>query len=151
AEGTGAGAPGTQPGDAPTGGDAGTTTDPTTSTTTEPPRDLTEADFADVEKPSVKKRLETLIGQRAAARAETETLREPAGNWSSHVKFLMDNGISPQDAQNLYGVGAMLSRGDFRNFIAAVEPYLNAAKAALGEVIPEDLQRRVDEGSLAQE
>lgn len=151
AAGTGAGAPGTQSGDAPTGGDTGTTTDTTTSTTTEAPRDLTEADFADVEKPSVKKRIDTLIGQRAAARAESETLREPAGNWQTHVQYLVDNGISPQDAQNLYGVGALLARGDWRNFIAAVEPYLNAAKAALGEVLPEDLQRRVDEGTLSQE
>lgn len=149
AAGTSAGAPDARSGDTPTGEATGTPT--TTPTTTDPPPDLTEADFADVEKPSIKKRIETLLAQRGAVRAENEALREPAVNWSRHVEFLSQNGITPQQAQDLYGVGAMLARGDFVNFLAAVEPYVHAARAAVGAVLPQDLQRRVDEGALSQE
>jgi hypothetical protein len=149
AAGSGAGEPGTQSGDQPQGG--ADTTATSTTTTTQPPPELTEADFADVDKPSVKKRIETLLSQRAAARTETETMREPAQQWNQHVEFLQTNGITPQQAQDLYGVGALLARGDFTNFLAAVEPYVQAARAAVGLTLPEDLQRRVDEGGLAQE
>jgi hypothetical protein len=150
AAGSSASEPDAQTGDQPTAGDdtGGT---PTTTSSTAPPPDLTEADFADVEKPSVKKRIETLIAQRGAARAELDSLRDPATNWASHVDFLQQNGITPQQAQDLYGVGALLARGDFVNFLAVVEPYVQAARAAVGAVLPPDLQRRVDEGALAQE
>lgn len=104
-----------------------------------------------MDKPSVKKRIDTLLAQRAAARTESETLREPAQQWSQHVNFLMENGITPQQAQDLYGVGALLARGDYQNFLTAVEPYVQAVRSALGLTLPEDLQRRVDEGGLAQE
>jgi len=152
AAGTSAGEPDAPSGTTPTSsGTAADGTQLTPPTPDEPPRDLTEADFADVEKPSVKKRIDTLLGQRAAARHESETLREPATQWTTHVDFLQQNGITPQQAQDLYGVGALLARGDFVNFLAAVEPYVQAARAAVGAVLPPDLQRRVDEGGLSQE
>lgn len=148
AAGSGAGEPDAQSGDQPKAGADGTGTP--TPTSTQPP-ELTEADFADVEKPSVKKRIETLIAQRGAARAELDNLREPAQQWTQHVEFLQQNGITPQQAQDLYGVGALLARGDYQNFLAAVEPYVHAVRSALGLTLPEDLQRRVDEGGLAVE
>lgn len=152
AAGTSAGEPDAPSGDTPTiSGPVADGTQLTSPIQDEPPRDLTEADFADVEKPSVKRRIDTLLGQRAAARHESETLREPATQWTAHVGFLQQNGITPQQAQDLYGVGALLARGDFVNFLAAVEPYVQAARAAVGVVLPPDLQRRVDEGGLSQE
>jgi hypothetical protein len=144
---SGAGEPDAQSGEQPPTGATSTGTPTPTPT----PPELTEADFADVDKPSVKKRIDTLLAQRAAARADSETLREPAQQWNQHVQFLVENNITPQQAQDLYGVGALLARGDFHNFLIAVEPYVLAARAAVGLTLPEDLQRRVDEGGLAPE
>lgn len=125
-------------------------TDPAiTQTGAEPPKELTPADFADVEKPSVHKRVERLFADRAAARAEVQTLRQPADHWNRHVEYLQQNNITPDDAQALYGVGALIGRGDWKNAADAIRPYYELCLKQIGEVLPEDLQRRVDEGALA--
>lgn len=114
-------------------------------------RDLTDGDFADVEKPSVKRRIDALLSQRAAARAETEALRGGSDLWSRHVEYLQGNNISPEQAQLLYQAGALLGRGDFKGFVDIVRPYVDAADRALGNTLPPDLQQRVDDGLLGQE
>ena len=113
--------------------------------------ELTPADFADVEKPSVHKRVERLFADRAAARAEVQTLREPADNWGRHVEFLRQNNVTPDDAQALYSVAQLIGQGHWRNAAEAIRPYYELCLKQLGEILPEDLQRRVDEGSLAAE
>ena len=118
------------------------------ATPEDPNRDLTEADFADVEKPSVKKRLDTLIKQRGEARAEATALRETAGNWNSHVNFLQQHNVSPQDLQNVYGLLQAFGSGDWPTFVTGLKPYYEIALRQMGEIIPEDLQRRIDTGDL---
>jgi hypothetical protein len=114
-------------------------------------RELTEADFADVEKPSVKKRIDALLSQRAQARADADNLRGNADLWQRHVDYMQGNAIAPQDAQTLYQVGALLSRGDFKTFVEVVRPYYEAALRATGDILPPDIQQRVDDGQLAEQ
>src|SRR6185312_7099283 len=92
-------------------------------------RDLTEAELASIPKPSMRKRLERFMADRAQLRGEVAQLKEPATHWQQHVTFLQANNIRPEDANALYGAGAFLGRGDFANFIAIVQPYYDAARA----------------------
>jgi len=104
-----------------------------------------------VDKPSIRKRIETLLADRAQARAESTSLREPADNWGRHVTFLQQSNISPDDAQMLYGVGSLIGRGEWKHAADAIRPYYELCLKQMGEILPEDLQRRVDEGALAAE
>lgn len=131
--------------------DAQSGTDGTVPQTDATLPELTPADFADVEKPSVHKRVERLFADRAAARAEVQTLREPADNWERHVDFLRANNVTPDDAQALYGVAQLIGQGQWRNAVEAIRPYYELCLKQAGEILPEDLQRRVDEGTLAAE
>ena len=124
--------------------------DPNAATAeTDPNRELTEADFADVEKPSVKKRIDTLLAQRAAARTEAETLRDPAGHWQKHVQFLVENQVSPENSQAVYGILSLIHRGDWANAAAAIRPWYELVLRQAGDILPEDIQRRVDVGDLS--
>lgn len=104
-----------------------------------------------MEKPSVKKRIDTLLAQRGAARSETEAMREPANYWQQHVHFLQSNNITPDQTQQLYGVAQLIARGDWQNAAAAIRPWYELALRQMGEILPEDMQRRVDQGDISPE
>jgi hypothetical protein len=122
-----------------------------TTAETDPNRELTEADFADVEKPSVKKRIDTLLAQRAAARSELDAMRDPAGHWQRHVQFLIENQVTPENSQAVYGILSLIHRGDWSNAAAAIRPWYELALRQAGDILPEDIQRRVDTGDLSPE
>lgn len=138
---------------APAPKDGSGTPDPanTTTQTDNTNRELTEADFTDVEKPSVKKRIDQLLAQKGALRAELENLRETAGHWAQHVAFYQEHNATPQDMQNVYGLVRAFGSGDFATFVNGIRPYYELALRQMGEIIPEDLQRRVDQGDLTSE
>ncbi len=87
-------------------------------------------------------RVEQLIGQRNAYRAEaevTQTLRN----------FLVSNDIAREDFQLTLDLAAAMRRGDFKSFLEGVGPYVQLATQAMGITLPPDLQSEVQQGRLS--
>ena len=110
--------------------------------------ELTEADLADVKKPSVRKRLETLLEQRTTLRREIEAVRPDAEAWRATRDFLTEKNIGPDDYNRLLGVGALLAAGDYAAALPIIESYYHAVQTATGTRLPPDIQQRVDDGLI---
>ena len=83
-----------------------------------------------------RERVEQLIGQRNAYRAEaevTQTLRN----------FLVTNDIAREDFQLTLDLAASMRRGDFKAFLEGVGPYVQLATQAMGITLPPDLEQEV--------
>ena len=83
-----------------------------------------------------RERVEQLIGQRNAFRAEaevTQTLRN----------FLVTNDIAREDFQLTLDLAAAMRRGDFKAFLEGVGPYVQLATQAMGITLPPDLEAEV--------
>lgn len=147
AGGSGAGEPDTSSGEQPAQPGA---PDPNAPKPEDDKSDPTPDELNAITKPSMRKRLESMIADRAQLRTQVQQLTEPASNWEQHTRFCATNGIRPDDLNAGMGAMALLGRGDFANFLAAVQPYVDAANAALGRVLPKALQDRVDDGELTE-
>jgi hypothetical protein len=87
-------------------------------------------------KKSTRERIEQLLGQRNAFKAEaevTQTLRN----------FLVTNDIAREDFQLTLDLSAAMRRGDFKTFLEGVGPYVQLATQALGITLPPDLDQEV--------
>lgn len=113
--------------------------------------DLTEADLADIQKPHIRKRIAKAIAQRNQAREQLAEFQPDAERWRQHTQFLAENHVSPEDSLLLYGVASALARGEYKTFLDAVQPYVEAAQTALGIRLPADIQRQVDDGLLPED
>lgn len=113
--------------------------------------ELTPADLADIKKPSVRKRLETLLEQRHTARREVEALRPDAEAWQATRDFLTEKRIAPDDYNKLLGIGALMAAGDYAAVLPVVEAYYHALQTATGQRLPPDVQQRVDDGLMAED
>ena len=88
-----------------------------------------------------RERIEQLLGQRNAFKAEaevTQTLRN----------FLVTNDIAREDFQLTLDLAAAMRRGDFKSFLEGVGPYVQLATQALGITLPPDLQGEVQQGRV---
>lgn len=110
--------------------------------------EVTEADLADVKKPSVRKRLETLLEQRTTLRREVEAFKPDAEAWRATRDYLQEKNIAPDDYNKLLGVGALLAAGDYAAALPIVESYYHALQTATGARLPPDVQQRVDDGLM---
>lgn len=99
-------------------------------------QDPTAEELASYKK-GTRERIEQLLGQRNALRAEaevTQTLRN----------FLVTNDIAREDFQLTLDLAAAMRRGDFKAFLEGVGPYVQLATNALGITLPQDLQGEVN-------
>lgn len=101
--------------------------------------------------PGTRRRVEKLLEQRRALRADVERLKalEPSAQQAEHVtKYLRDNDIGQNDFLLTLELAAAMRRGDFRTFYEGVKPYMQLAEEYLGVALPQDLQQRVAEGHM---
>lgn len=101
--------------------------------------------------PSAKRRVDKLIEQRRALRADVERLKalEPSAKAADSVtKYLRDNDIAQDDFLLTLELAAAMRRGDFKTFYEGVRPYMQLAEEYLGVSLPADLQQRVAEGHM---
>ena len=101
--------------------------------------------------PGTRRRVEKLLDQRRALRAENERLKglEPRAQQAEHVtKYLRDNDIGQDDFLLTLELAAAMRRGDFKTFYEGVKPYMQLAEEYLGVQLPQDLQQRVAEGHM---
>lgn len=101
--------------------------------------------------PGTRRRVEKLLDQRRALRADVERLKalEPQAQQAEHVtKYLRDNDIGQDDFLLTLELAAAMRRGDFKTFYEGVKPYMQLAEEYLGVQLPRDLQQRVAEGHM---
>lgn len=101
--------------------------------------------------PKAQKRFRELVKQNKELTAQLDQYRPAIEGYDQLNTFLSSNRLSVDDANLTLEVGAMLRRGDFRGFLQVVEPYVLAAKEALGDHIPSDLRQQVDDGLIPED
>ena len=101
--------------------------------------------------PASKRRVEKLLDQRKALRADVERLKalEPSAKAAASVtEYLKANDIGQDDFLLTLELAAAMRRGDFKTFYEGVRPYMQLAEEYLGVQLPADLQQRVAEGHM---
>lgn len=82
--------------------------------------------------------------------AERRALKPDAEQYRSIKKFMDENGLSPEETSELLIVGAM-AKTKPRETWERIKPWVQNLLIAAGEVLPEDLQGRVQTGELSHE
>jgi hypothetical protein len=114
------------------------------------PEEVTPEELAQFSPPS-KRRVEKLLDQRRALRADVERLKalEPSAKAAASVtEYLRANDIGQDDFLLTLELAAAMRRGDFKTFYEGVRPYMQLAEEYLGVQLPADLQQRVNEGHM---
>lgn len=114
--------------------------------------DPTDGELAEM-KPAIRKRIQTLLGQRAAARQEAEGFRGDADSYRTIRQYMSDNRLQDEEAAELFKLGADLKSGDpvrLKAFIDRVMPRLQFAREAIGEALSTDLSGQVDAGEMTE-
>ena len=112
--------------------------------------DPTEAELA-AQAPKTRQRIEKLLAERNAVRAEIAALQPAVAKWNQMEGYLKRHDLAAEDVNLLLGVGAALRRGDFKAFRDGVLPYVQLAEQALGLSLPPDLNAKVEAGELTAE
>jgi hypothetical protein len=108
--------------------------------------------------PRVQERIRGLVSERnewrdkfQAFETQVAQLQPLAEQTAQLQSFMQQHGLEGQEVQLGYGVMAALKRGDFRTFVDTMQPYMDAARMYLGEILPPDVQREVDQGLISEE
>lgn len=127
------------------------------ASSTEPPP-IDDAAGDGTEKPAewLTKEEMAALGPKAKARIENlwrenREHRQFADQADHFLKPIRDAGLPLEDVKIMASLAAAVNRQDWATFWKATEPYFNLARQALGIELPEDLQKRVDEGEMTSE
>lgn len=108
--------------------------------------------------PRAQERIRELVAQRNEFRDKFQAIEtqvaqlQPLAEQASQIQgFMQQHGLEPTEVQLGYGIMAALKRGDFRTFVDTMQPYMEAARMYLGEVLPPDIQREVEQGLISEE
>lgn len=66
-------------------------------------------------------------------------------------QFAAENQLSQQDVAVALGAMAKFRTGDFKGFVADLQPMIETARQSVGEAVAPDLQQQVDDGYLTEE
>lgn len=80
-----------------------------------------------------------------------EPLKDAHERFTTFQNFVQENDIQPENVTLLFNAAASLSKGDYKSFVEAVQPWYELAQQSLGATIAPDLQQRVDDGYLSAE
>lgn len=79
---------------------------------------------------------------------ELETTRDSHERFNRLQTFVQENEIQPENVTLAFDAMARLSHGDHKGFLEAVMPWVEMAQQAVGQSLPQDLQRMVDDGEM---
>ncbi len=106
------------------------------------------ADGTEVGKPVPYERFKTVAEERDQWKEKFETIREPLQSYSNIVKMCQDSNISPEDFNKALEIQGLISSGQIDKALEKLTPIYQALKGYTGDLLPTDLQRKVDEGKL---
>lgn len=108
----------------------------------------------DAMRPKQRKRVQTLLRQRAAARRDAQTLRPDAEQYQKLRTFMQTNDLQDAEVADLFMLGADLKSGDparLQTFLDKVMPFVTVAQEALGQVVPADMREQVETGEITED
>lgn len=121
-------------------------TEPTTASN---PDELS-ADEVKTTNPKTQERFRKLTSDLRTTRSELETLKPKAAEFDQIDKFIRQAGLAPNDVGSILTMAA-LSRSDPAKALEKLVPFVENLRRQIGEVLPDPLQQRVDQGYLTQE
>jgi len=83
-------------------------------------------------------------------KSEVEALKPKAERLDQLVGYMQKHEITPDHLDNALGLTAMINNGDYRNALPILEGLINQVRTLAGDVLPADLQQRVDLGYLTE-
>ena len=101
-------------------------------------------------KAKTRKRFEQLQTRLRDSNERLEKAEADAGLYKQFTGFLDTNGITQEEANQLFDIGAMMKNDPFRALEALRPHYENLLKMT-GNVLPADLQQQVDQGYISQQ
>lgn len=103
--------------------------------------DLSDEEFSSNLKARTKRRFDKLLGERNEYRTKAE-------QYDRMVGWIADNDLTDQDVNLLFSIGANLRSGNLKAAYDQMAPVFAQLQGALGMVLPEELQRRVNLGEI---
>lgn len=114
--------------------------------------DLTEEELSRL-KPKTKKRIDTLLSERAERDQTIEVLRPKAEQMDKLVDWVREADLNSEEVNQLFEIGKRLKSGtisDLRAAYDAITPIYSSLQQALGEALPADLAQRVAQGEISE-
>jgi hypothetical protein len=102
-------------------------------------------------KPKTRKRIEGLLEDRQRLTDENTDLKPQAEQFQQLTSYMRDNHLGSEEVAELMVVGAMAKSkdpADLQTAIQKTRDFLSQLELAAGEKLPEDLQKKVDDGLL---
>lgn len=109
--------------------------------------DLTEEELSRL-KPKTKKRIQTLLAERAERDQAIEDLSPKAERFDNMVNWLRERDLRTEDVNLLFDIGANLRQGNLRDAYDKIRPVFENLQQALGITLTDDLRQRVDQGQI---
>jgi hypothetical protein len=101
------------------------------------------------QKPQTRQRMEQLLGTIKELKSQTTALSERAQQYDSVLSFVDRHGITPEDWKSGLEVMALM-KGDPVQAWERLQPIVSHLQAYIGNVLPPELQRRVDLGYISE-
>jgi hypothetical protein len=95
-------------------------------------------------------RFKAVITERNNLRGEINTLKPDADRYRNVQTFLDQNSLTAEDASELLIVGALMKSNPVQAW-ERIKPRIQQLLVAAGEIVPEDIQPRVQNGELSHE
>lgn len=102
-------------------------------------------------KPKTRKRIEGLLDDRQRLTERVTTLEPAAEQMETLQTFMQERQLTPQNVSELLVVGGLAMSTDpkdLRSALTRIEQFATQIKSQLGDVLPEDLQKKVEDGLL---
>lgn len=116
----------------------------------EPLGDVTEEELKSY-KPKTRRRIEGLLDDRQRLEDRVQVLEPAADQMNTLQEFMQERQLTPQNVSELMVVGGLAMSQDPKDLRAALvrtEQFADQIRLQLGERLPEDLQKKVDDGLL---
>lgn len=111
--------------------------------------DLTDEDLNRL-KPKTKKRIDTLLADRAERDQQIGALKPKAEQFDKLVTWVRDADLNTDEVNNLFAIGKDLKSGNLRAAYDRIKPVFDNLQQALGHVLPTDLETRVKQGEISE-
>lgn len=109
--------------------------------------DFTEEELSRL-KEKTRKRIDTLLSERAEYKGELETIRPKAEQFDALTTWINDANLNQQEINLLFDIGKNLKAGNLREALDQMAPVYRGLMQQLGEVLTDDLQAKVDQGLI---